>query len=150
MFRVLTVAREFGSGGGQIARRVSEKLGWNVLDKALVEAIARAAQVDPDLARHYDERIDSWLHRVSRRGLWHGAFDGVASAGDAEVFDAETMAALARNLISAAYEGGNCVIVGRGGQCILQNRRDVFLMHRGPIESREFETAHRRLRMLTI
>src|ERR1035437_5049302 len=59
MFRVLTVAREYGSGGGLIARRVAEKLGWNLLDKALVEAIARSAQVDPDLARRYDERVDS-------------------------------------------------------------------------------------------
>lgn len=126
MFRVLTVAREFGSGGGRIARRVSGKLGWNVLDKALVEAIARAAQVEPDLARRYDERVDSWLHRVSRRGLWHGAFEGVASARDAEFFDAETMAALTRNLISEAYESGNCVIVGRGAQRILQDRKDVL------------------------
>lgn len=106
--------------------RVFEKLGWNVLDKALVETIAKAAQVDPDLARRYDERVDSWLHRVSRRGLWHGAFEGVASASDAEFFDAETMAALARNLVSKAYERGNCVIVGRGGQCILQDRKDVL------------------------
>ena len=68
MYRVLTVAREYGSGGGHIARIVSEKLGWNLLDRALVEGIARSAQVDPDLAHRYDERVDSWLHRVSRRG----------------------------------------------------------------------------------
>ena len=74
MSRVLTVAREYGSGGGHIACTVAERLGWNLLDKALVEAIARSAQVDPDLARQYDERVDSWLHRISRRSLWHGAF----------------------------------------------------------------------------
>jgi cytidylate kinase len=126
MFRILTVAREYGSGGGRIARVVAEKLGWNLLDKALVDAIAKSAQVDPDLARQYDERVDSWLHRVSRRGLWRGAFEGVASVNGAEVFDAETMAQLARNLIAEAHSQGNCVIVGRGAQCILQDRHDVL------------------------
>jgi cytidylate kinase len=126
MFRVLTVAREYGSGGGLIARRAAEKLGWNLLDKALVEAIARSAQVDPDLARRYDERVDSWLHRVSRRGLWHGAFEAVAAVADTAVFDAETMASLGRSLILEAHSQGDCVIVGRGAQCVLQNREDVL------------------------
>jgi len=126
MFRVLTVAREYGSGGGQIARRVAEKLGWNLLDKALVEAIARSAQVAPDLARRYDERTDSWLHRVSRQGLWHGGIEGIASAADLQVFDAETMAALGKGLIAQAHAGGNCVIVGRGAQCVLHDRKDAL------------------------
>lgn len=126
MFRVLTIAREYGSGGGSIARRVAEKLGWNLLDRALVERMARAAQVDPELAQRYDERVDSWLHRISRKGLWYGGFDAVATFPGTEVFDAETMAALARTLVEEACAGGNCVIVGRGAQCVLQNRKDVL------------------------
>ena len=126
MFRVLTVAREYGSGGADIARRISERLGWKLLDRALMEAIARAAQVNPELARQYDERIDSWMHRVSRRGLWHGAFEGVPAPSATAVFDCETMTALARSLIGDAYAEGKCVIVGRAAQCILQERQDVF------------------------
>jgi cytidylate kinase len=126
MFRVLTIAREYGSGGGSIARRVAERLGWNLLDKTLVERIARAAQVDPELAQRYDERIDSWLHRISRKGLWYGGFDAVAAFSGTQVFDAETMVALARTLIEEACAGGNCVIVGRGSQCVLQDRKDVL------------------------
>lgn len=126
MFRVLTIAREYGSGGRSIARRVAERLGWNLLDKTLVERIARAAQVDPELAQRYDERVDSWLHRISRKGLWYGGFDAVAAFSGTQVFDAETMVALARTLIEEACAGGNCVIVGRGSQCVLQNRKDVL------------------------
>ena len=126
MFRVLTVAREYGSGGGRIARGIAEKLGWDLVDKALVDAVAKSAHVSPDLARRYDERVDSWVHRIGRRGLWHGAFEGVAAVADEEVFDAETMAAIGRNLILEAHARGNCVIVGRGAQCILQDRKDVL------------------------
>lgn len=126
MFRVLTIAREYGSGGGSIARRVAEKLGWKLLDRALVERMARAAQVDPELAQRHDERVDSWLHRISRKGLWYGGFDAAVTIPPTEVFDAETMAELARSLIEEAYARDNCVIVGRGAQCVLQNRRDVL------------------------
>jgi len=126
MFRVLTVAREYGSGGGLIARKIAERLGWDLLDKGLVERIARIAQVDPELAQEYDERVDSWLHRASRRGLWHGAFEGVATVTGLEVFDAEAMAALGRHLITEAHSRGNCVIVGRGAQCVLQDQKDVL------------------------
>jgi CMP/dCMP kinase len=126
MFRVLTVSREYGSGGGGIAHKVAEKLGWNLLDRALVEAISRSARVDPSLARRFDERVDSWLHRVSRRGLWRGALEGAANVAETDFFDAETMAALGRNLITEAHSQGHCVIVGRGAQCVLQDRKDVL------------------------
>jgi hypothetical protein len=126
MFRVLTIAREYGSGGALIGRSISEQLGWKLLDKAFIENIARAAKVDPRVARRFDERTDSWLERLGRQGLWRGAFEGVAVVSQPDFFDAETMAALAQDMIEEAYQRGNCVIVGRGAQCVLRERRDVF------------------------
>ncbi|HYW47306.1 MAG TPA: cytidylate kinase-like family protein [Bryobacteraceae bacterium] len=126
MYRALTVAREYGSGGARIAAIAAERLGWKLLDRALVDEIANLASVDVQLARRYDERLDSWAHRLSRRALWHGAFDAVAVLPETGVFDAETMAHLTRAVIEHAYEVGNCVIVGRAGQCILQQHEDVF------------------------
>lgn len=126
MFRVLTVSREFGSGGGNLAQTIAGAFGWKLLDRTLVGEIAAAAQVDPDLARHHDERLDSWMHRISRLTFGRGAIEAVAQTATAEVFDCGTMAALARNLIEQAYETGNCVIVGRGAQCILQDKPDVY------------------------
>ena len=56
-----------------------------------------------------------------------GSFRGVAAtAGEGDFLDAETMARLAATLIEQAHAQGNCVIVGRGGQCVLQRRQDVF------------------------
>jgi hypothetical protein len=125
-YRALTVAREYESGGDRIAALVAKRLGWKLLDGALIDEIASLAHVDPQLARKFDERVDSWMHRVSRRALWHGAFDAVAVLPDTAVFDAETMALLARAAIEHAWETGHCVIVGRGSQCVLQSRPDVF------------------------
>ena len=128
MFRVLTIAREYGSGGALIGRSISEQLGWKLLDKAFIENIARAAKVDPQLARRFDERTDSWLQRLAHQGagLWRGAFEGAVIVARPDFFDAETMAALAQNMIDVAYQRGNCVIVGRGAQCVLRGRKDAF------------------------
>ena len=45
MFRIVTVAREYGSGGGRIAQLLAGRLGWRLLDRCLVEKIADAAMV---------------------------------------------------------------------------------------------------------
>ncbi|MCC6345542.1 MAG: cytidylate kinase-like family protein [Bryobacterales bacterium] len=126
MYRVLTVGREFGSGGAGIAKAAAEMLGWRLLDNALVMQIAEAARVAPELARRFDEQVDGWLHRVSRMALWHGGFEGVAAPEAANVFDARTQASLAGSLIREAHRQGECVVVGRAGQCILQGEADAF------------------------
>lgn len=126
MYRVLTVAREFGSGGGEVAALIAERLNWRLLDNALLLRIAEAARVQPELIRAFDEKTDSWLHRISRRALWHGALDGVAAVAESDFFDAETLAAMATSMIREAHQQGGCVIVGRGAQCVLQSQPDVF------------------------
>lgn len=126
MYRVLTVSREYGSGGGSIAAIVAKRLGWRLLDRALVQEIARRAQVEPELVRQLDEKTDSWLHRVSRRALWHGGMESVASVTESDFCDAEMLAALSTSLIREAHQRENCVIVGHGAQCVLQKQPDVF------------------------
>jgi cytidylate kinase len=124
MIRVITIGREFGSGGALIAAIVAKRLGWKLLDKALVEEIARVAQINPSLAERYDECLDPWFHRLAK-AMWQGGYEGVATSVE-RVFDADAMAALYRRVIEEAASIGNCVTVGRGGQCFLQNRKDVF------------------------
>ncbi len=123
MYRVVTVGREYGSGGGPIAARLAARLGWELVDNSLISEIARSANVDPNVCHKFDEKLDSWLHRLSKQTFGLGAFEGVASG---EQFDGEAMAALSRKVIQRAAEMGNVVIVGRGGQCILQGHPEAF------------------------
>jgi hypothetical protein len=126
MFRVVTVAREYGSGGGRIAQLLADRLGWKLLDRCLVEKIAQAARVEPQLAERYDERPDPWVNRLVR-ALWQGGLMRGTMAGPIpELFDADTMASLSQRVIEEAADIGNCVIVGRASQCILQERSDAF------------------------
>jgi len=121
MFRVVTIAREYGSGGAAIARRVAQNLGWRLLDNDLVAAVARWANVDIRTARLYDECVDSWWHRINRAGVWSAAIMAGASPADVQFFDADAIAAIAQEVILRAASKGNCVIVGRGAQCVLRD-----------------------------
>jgi cytidylate kinase len=129
-YRVLTVTREYGSGGGRIAKTIAGWLDWNLLDREIIESIARTAQVNTDVVSHYDERLDSWLRRVNEEAVRGVAMATAPLMGGAmaekDIFDAQMMTELTRRIIEEAYSSGNCAIVGRGAQCILEHRPDVF------------------------
>ncbi len=125
-YRVLTVNREFGSGGGRIAQRIAERLGWKLLDRDIIDAIAYAAHVDPKVVRHYDEHVDSWLKRINQQAMRSAALTAGLALQENSVFDAEEMVKLSQKIIEKAHTDGNCVIVGRGAQCVLQHKPDVF------------------------
>ena len=150
MFRVVTLAREYGSGGGRVAQMVAARLGWKLLDRCLVEKIAEAARIDPRVAEKFDERPDPWFDRLAEVFWQSPGLRGYMSGQVPNRFDGEVAAHMTQRIIEEAAEIGDCVIVGRGSQCILQRRADAFhvfvyapraerlarLLHRDPHLSR--------------
>jgi cytidylate kinase len=125
-YRVLTVNREFGSGGGRIAQTIAAKLGWKLLDRDIIDAIAYAAHVDSSVVRQYDEHVQSWLRRLNQQAMRSAALAAGLELREGAVFDAEEMVKLTQKIVEEAHSEGNCVIVGRGAQCILQHKPDVY------------------------
>jgi cytidylate kinase len=137
MFRVITISREYGAGGASIGRTLADGLGWRLLDRELLEEVARKAHIATSVAESYDERIDPWLHRLTKQALWHGTVERPFPLAEDDLFDAEVMVIMCRQIIEEAANVGNCVIVGRGGQCILHGREGVFSVFLyAPIELR--------------
>jgi cytidylate kinase len=126
MIRVITISREYGGGGESVGRLLADRLGWRLLDRDLLDEVARAANVEPKIAERYDDCIDGWLHRLTKQTLRHGSPDRPTHLGETDLFDAETMVAVGRGVIEEAARIGDCVVVGRGAQCILHGRADVF------------------------
>ncbi len=125
MIRVITVEREYGSGGLEIASRLAESLGWELVDNILVQKVAEQCRVKSSLAQCYDERRDPWYHRLGK-AFWRGSPEVVLEPVQSQAFDSDLMVGHVRKLIEAAAERGNCVIVGRGAACILSRRMDAF------------------------
>jgi cytidylate kinase len=124
-YRVLTVSREYGSGGSEIAHLIARHLGWKLVDREMIHEISRRGRVAPSEAAAFDERVDPWIHRMTRL-IWGLGVDGVSAIAPVDMFDAERAADLAKQVIEEAYREGDCVIVGRGAQFILQNKKDVY------------------------
>ena len=125
MFNVVTISREYGSGGGKIAEMLARRLGWKLVDKSLVAEVARRAQVDAETAARLDESVDPWFYRLVK-SLWQGGYEGLATTVDASIVDSAAMTNLGAEIIREAASLGQCVIVGRGSQCILHQHKDVF------------------------
>jgi CMP/dCMP kinase len=124
-YRALTISREYGSGGAEIATIIARDLGWKLVDKELVNEISRRERVSPSEVAALDERVDPWIHRITR-SIWGTGADGISNVAPVNLFDAEKAAFMAKVIIEEAYKIGNCVIVGRGSPCILHNKEDVF------------------------
>ena len=145
MVRAITIAREYGSGGAVIARLLADRLGWRLMDRDLLNEVAHAANVAPTVAERFDERVDPWFHRLVKHALWRGGVDAPISVESFDLFDAEIMAVVGRKVIEAAARMGNCVVVGRGAQCILHGWPEVFhVFLYAPIEIRKKRVAERR------
>jgi len=123
--RIITVAREYGSGGAAIAGLLAKRLGWRLVDDPLVAEIASTPQPNRATVQRYDESVDPWFRRIMK-ALWRGGFQGAASTIEEEAFDADAIAELWHRVIIETAKIGNCVAVGRGGQCLLQDRQDAF------------------------
>ena len=125
-YRALTVAREFGSGGARVAQSIATRLGWKLLDDALIEEIACAAQVDSKVVSCFDEHVEGWLHRINRQAMRGAAMAAGVEVDQEKCFDEDTMFDLTRKIMEEAHKAGGCVIVGRGAQFVLQSKPDAF------------------------
>lgn len=125
MFNVLTIAREYGSGGSDIGRRVAELLGWECLDKQIIERVATLGHVDPAWAAQADEHAIAWWERVVR-SFRKGAPDSYVGEGPDFGVDKDTMQQLTARVIEEAANQGNCVIIGRSSGCALYRKPHVL------------------------
>jgi cytidylate kinase len=125
MFRLVTIEREYGCGGGGIAAQLAHHLGWKLWDQQLTEEIARLANVDPSAVRRCDERMDSRLHRLAK-SFWRGSYERNSAALGSQVFDTDRMMAMMQEIMNTIAHEGNAVVVGRGGPYFLRQNPDAF------------------------
>lgn len=132
---VITIARQLGAGGGAVAHRVADAMGWRLLDRALVERIAAELEVAPELVERCDERVESFVERL---GMYLSeGFPEVLPAQLPPPVSPELTARAARRIVAAVVEEGPAVIVGHGAQCILQQHpRSLHVLLHAPFEAR--------------
>jgi cytidylate kinase len=125
MIKIITIEREYGSGGAEIARRLAERLGWKLWDHLLTEEIARLANCPQSVVQCREERNDPLYYRLFKSFL-RGSYEGSINAHKLKLVDSECILKFTERVVRQAASAGNCVIVGRGSQHFLENRQDTL------------------------
>lgn len=123
--RVITIEREYGCGGGAIAQKVADRLGWKLWDQLLTCEIARLANCERAEVENREERVDPLYYRLMKSVL-RGSFEGSLNLHRLHCLDAENILRITKQVTQAAAASGNCVIVGRGSQHHLRDRDDTL------------------------
>lgn len=111
--KIITITREFGSGGRTIGRQVADALGYDFYDWEIVSRIAKESEFAEEFIEENGEdatSTSSFLFRFNKSGN--------------DLMDRLYIAQ--RKLINELAEKGNCVIVGRCADYILRDRTDVL------------------------
>jgi cytidylate kinase len=143
---VITVSRQFGSGGDEIVEKVCKTTGYYLFDKQLLAKAAFEAGLSDQEIVDYSEdnyRVKNFLDRLFGRSrpvaqvrVWKEGRDGVRTMEEMNLSE-ENALSLVRNAIETSYKMGNIVIVGRGGQMILKDHPDVLHVRiEAPLEER--------------
>jgi cytidylate kinase len=125
MIEIITIEREYGSGGGEIAQLLAKRLGWKLWDQLLTEEIARLANCPKAVVEVREERTDPLYYRLFKSFL-RGSYEGSINAHKLKLVDSESILKITERVVQHAAKTGNSVIVGRGSQHFLRKRQDAF------------------------
>ena len=123
--RVITLEREYGSGGGDIAAQVAAKLGWKLWDQLLTEEIARRLDCECGVVAEHEEKRDPAYYRLLK-AFMRGSFEGSLNAPRLKMVDTDCVREVVQRILPEIADAGKCVIVGRGSAYYLSNRADAF------------------------
>ncbi len=130
---VVTISRQYGSGGREVARRVCDLLEYDYFDKQLMLAVANEIGLSEDEIVDFSEdtyKRRNFIERLFRRRAGIAVSESPdAQRGQplrADTLNESRCVALVKDAILAAYERGNIVVVGRGGQSILREKYGVL------------------------
>jgi MFS family permease len=140
--RVVTISRQYGGGGGEIGARLARRLGWELLDRAVVQRVAEGLHLTEPEAEERDERTQPFIARLlaSTRSLE----PFILNDCPAGLMDVDVYRETVRGVIESAAKIGHVVIIGRGAMVVLAGRPDVLHVRVvAPLEERIAYVAYR-------
>ncbi len=121
MAKIITIARQYGSGGREIGHLLAEKLGWDYYDNNLISLAAKDIGVDPEKLHSVDEKVpNSILYTLAVGSSVYGSsFNPDFQPINDRLFNAQS------KIIEDIGEKGNAIIVGRCADFVLEDRDDI-------------------------
>lgn len=127
MNKIITISREFGSGGREIGKRLADELKLSYYDKEIITKIAKETGMS-----------EEYIKNISERGVYPYAFQFAKTFASYSGFQKEqTDLLVAQNkILKQIAEKGNCIIVGRGANVILEDYAPMNIFVYSDMESK--------------
>jgi cytidylate kinase len=123
---IVTISRQYGSGGSEVAERVATALGWHLYDNAMVTEVARRLGMSTEEVSAREERVPSFPERIAT-AMALGVPEVMPTVADlATEPSEERIVEVTKRVIEEAVQAGPAVLVGRGAQCMLAARADAL------------------------
>ena len=120
MNKIITISREFGSGGKEIGKRLADKLGYSYYDSEIITLLAKETGMSEEYIKNISEKgVYPYAFQFAKLFAMYGAMQNTQT----EILVAQT------KILKEIAEKGNVIIVGRGANSILReyNPMNIFV-----------------------
>ena len=118
---LITIEREFGAGGSELAAALGARLGWRVADRDIVDAVAERLGVDEEAVAARDEHAPGLLERIGTTIL-RTSPEIISVAPDRALPDPEVVAQAAQTVLHGEAERPPVILVGHGAPILFRGR----------------------------
>jgi CMP/dCMP kinase len=123
---LITISRQYGAGGSEVARLVAERLGWSVVDNDIVDRVARRAGLAAEIVARQDERIPGFVERLARALTASSQEYAVPELGIAVREEEPSLVRLTEMVVQEVAAQGRVVLVGRAAPAVLGTSLDAL------------------------
>lgn len=121
---IVTISRQFGAGGLTLGKMISKQLGYALFDNEILQLVAEKAKVSTDWAGSVEKEAGGKFQKFVSGLVSKSLVDRILD-GDRGYIDEEIYVDLLHQIINKIADEDNAVIIGRGSQYILKDRKDV-------------------------
>ena len=125
---LITISRQYGAGGSEVARRVAAALEWRVVDNDLIEQVAARAGLPAERVAARDERCPTFVERLARTlaAATPEVFPPADAIGTIVDLPEAELVRITETVVREVEARGRVVLVGRGAPAVLERQADAL------------------------
>jgi cytidylate kinase len=123
---IITISRQFGAGGSDVAQRVAKALDWQLVDNELVEQVASRAGMSPEEVARREERAPSFVERLTRTLAAQNPELVPPQGGTVKDIEEKSLVSITESVVSELARQGRVVFVGRAAPAVIGLQADAL------------------------
>lgn len=123
---LITISRQYGAGGSEVAQRVAAALGWRLVDNEMIEQVAARAGLKPEDVAELEERVPTFIERLARTlaAATPELFPPTPGGHGCSPLEEADLVRITETVVDEIADQGKVVMVGRSAPVVLGRRSD--------------------------